>query len=58
MTEFSLYFLYIYGRPRKHDLKKHIQTAKYCLKIRSEKNSEKKRKNNKNPNAKPGGNID
>lgn len=48
MTEFSCTFC-TYTTSRKHDLKKHIQTAKYCLKIRSEKNSEKKRKNNKNP---------
>ena len=38
-----------YETSRKHDLKKHIQTAKYCLKIRSEKNSEKTRKTSEKP---------
>ena len=42
MKEFSCMFC-TYETSRKHDLKKHIQTAKYCLKIRSEKNSEKTR---------------
>jgi hypothetical protein len=41
MKEFSCNFCN-YKTSRKHDLKKHIQTAKYCLKIRSEKISEKK----------------
>lgn len=48
MKEFSCTFCG-YETSRKHDLKKHIQTAKYCLKIRSEKNSEKTKKTSEKP---------
>ena len=47
MKEFSCMFC-TYETTRKHDLKKHIQTAKYCLKIQSEKISEKTRKTSNN----------